>query len=98
MKRPSIITPDRILEKVSEYDIFRYYMPNSNWKLNVVTFSPFRNENNPSFMIGNKHGRLTFIDFADTSKRGSCFNFVKMLRIFFFHNYFPIAIILANNR
>ena len=79
MKRPSIITPDRILEKVSEYDIFRYYMPNSDWKPNVITFSPFRNENNPSFMIGNKHGRLTFIDFADTSKRGSCFNFVKML-------------------
>lgn len=79
IKRFSLITTDRILEKVSDYDIFRYYMPNSNWQINVVTFSPFRNENNPSFMIGNKHGRLTFIDFADTSKRGSCFDFVMML-------------------
>jgi DNA primase len=79
MKRPSIITPEKVLNKVSEYDVFRYYMPNTDWVPNVVTFSPFRNENNPSFMIGNKQGRLTFIDFADTSKRGSCFDFVRML-------------------
>jgi DNA primase len=79
MKRAKTIKTDSILEKVSEYDIFRYYMPHTDWKLNVVTFSPFREEKNPSFIIGNKHGRLTFIDFADTSKRGSCFDFVKML-------------------
>lgn len=79
MKRAKTIKTDSILEKVSEYDIFRYYMPHTDWKLNVVTFSPFREEKNPSFIIGNKHNRLTFIDFADTSKRGSCFDFVKML-------------------
>jgi len=73
------INTDSILQKVSEYDIFRYYMPHSDWKPNNVTFSPFRNEKTPSFMIGNKHGRLTFIDFGDTSKRGSCFDFVKMM-------------------
>lgn len=79
MRRARTIRTDDILEKVSEYDIFRYYMPHTDWKLNIVTFSPFRDEKNPSFIIGNKHGRLTFIDFADTSKRGSCFDFVKML-------------------
>jgi hypothetical protein len=79
MKRQGIITPEQVLRKVSEYDIFRYYMPHTNWHINVITFSPFRNENNPSFMIGDKNGRLTFIDFADTSKRGSCFDFVKMI-------------------
>ena len=79
MKRAMPIKTDSILEKVSEYDIFRYYMPHSDWKPNIVTFSPFRNEKNPSFMIGNKHGRLTFIDFGDTSKRGSCFDFVMMI-------------------
>jgi hypothetical protein len=73
------INTESILQKVSEYDIFRYYMPHSDWKPNNVTFSPFRNEKTPSFMIGNKHGRLTFIDFGDTSKRGSCFDFVRML-------------------
>lgn len=77
--KPSFLTPEKILEKITEYDIFKYYMPNTDWEPNVVTFSPFRNERNPSFVIGNKHGRLTFIDFADTSKRGSCFDFVRMV-------------------
>lgn len=77
--KPFFLTPEKILEKITEYDIFKYYMPNTDWEPNVVTFSPFRNERNPSFMIGNKQGRLTFIDFADTSKRGSCFDFVKIL-------------------
>lgn len=53
-------------------------MPHA-FELNEVTYSPFRDERNPSFMIGNRHGRLTFIDFGDTSKRGSCFDFVKAL-------------------
>jgi len=70
---------ESILEKISEYDIFMYYMPHKGWKLNIVTLSPFRNERNPSFIIGNKHGKLTYIDFADTSKRGDCFTFVQQL-------------------
>ena len=79
MKKQLPLRPERLLEKVSEYDIFRYYMPRSDWQVNVVTLSPFRNERSPSFIIGNKHGRLTFIDFGDTSKRGSCFDFVRMM-------------------
>jgi DNA primase len=54
-------------------------MPDKSWKLNRVTYSPYRNESNPSFIIGNKSGNLSFIDFADTSKRGDCFEFVKTL-------------------
>lgn len=79
MKKQLPLRPERLLEKISEYDIFRYYMPRSDWQINVVTLSPFRNERTPSFIIGDKHGRLTFIDFGDTSKRGSCFDFVRML-------------------
>jgi len=70
-----------ILTKVSEYDIFRYYMPNTDWVINKVTYSPFRNENNPSFVIGNKYGHLSFLDFSDTSKRGDCFTFVQTLHM-----------------
>ena len=70
---------EAILSRISEYDIFRFYMPHQDWKINRVTYSPFRHENNPSFMIGNKMGYLMFIDYADTSKRGDCFNFVQML-------------------
>ena len=73
------LTPQAVLQKISEYDIFRMYMPEKGWKINQATFSPFRHENNPSFMIGNRKGFLSFIDFADTSKRGDCFTFVKML-------------------
>jgi hypothetical protein len=73
------LSTDTILQRISEYDIFKYYMTDKSWKINKPALSPFRNENNPSFVIGNKHGRLSFIDFADTSKRGDCFDFVKML-------------------
>lgn len=77
------LTVENILKRISEYDIFRYYMSieakEKDWKLNKGTFSPFRDEDNPSFLIGNKNGYLSFIDFTDTSKRGDCFTFVKML-------------------
>ena len=78
-QRKIALTRQVILEKISEYDIFRFYMPDKDWQLNHVTLSPFRNERNPSFIIGNRHGVLSFIDFADTSKRGDCFEFVKQL-------------------
>lgn len=73
------LTPESVLEKISEYDIFRFYTSDKSWKINVVMLSPFRKENNPSFIIGNKNGSLFFTDFADTSLRGNCFTFVKVL-------------------
>ncbi len=73
------LTPDSILDKISEYDIYKMYMPHQNWKINVVTYSPFRNEKNPSFIIGYRGGALRFVDFGDSSKKGGCFNFVMML-------------------
>ena len=73
------LTKDAILARITEYDVFRWYMPNKSWRLNQVTYSPFRQENNPSFLIGNKFGNISFIDFADTSRRGDCFTFVKMM-------------------
>jgi len=78
-KRKTHLTVENILKLVTEYDIFRWYMPTKGWKLNTVTLSPFRRERNPSFLIGTKHGRISFIDFADTSFRGDCFDFVKLL-------------------
>lgn len=78
-KKRQELTVKAILDKISDYDIFRMYMPDKSWKLNQVTYSPFRKENNPSFLIGNRRGYITFIDFADTSLRGDCFTFVKLL-------------------
>ena len=74
-----LLTPEVVLQRISEYDIFRYYMPNNNWKINQIAHSPFRNDDNPSFLIGNKMGSLHFIDFSHNDYRGDCFQFVKML-------------------
>lgn len=87
-KKKEFLTPETILSKISEYDIFRYYMPNREWRLNQVTYSPFREERHPSFIIGNKKGYISFIDFADTDKRGNCFDFVKCL--FNIHNFYDV--------
>jgi DNA primase len=73
------LTPDSILNKISEYDVYKMYMPHQNWKINVVTYSPFRNERNPSFIIGYRGGTLRYHDFADSTRRGGCFDFVMML-------------------
>ncbi len=77
------LTTEAILQRISEYDIFRYYMPHNNWSLNQVCISPFLRgshyENTPSFIISNRSGNLSFIDFTDTNLRGDCFTFVKLL-------------------
>jgi hypothetical protein len=72
------LTPETIFQRLTPYDIFKFYMPHS-WSINHVTNSPFRKDDHPSFMIGNKGGTLFFIDFADTSVKGDCFSFVKTL-------------------
>ena len=73
------LNSESILDKISEFDIFKYYMPHSDWKLNTKTYSPFREEKTPSFIINQTQNGITFYDFGDSSKKGNCFNFVKML-------------------
>lgn len=70
-----------ILSKISSYDVFKFYMPNNDWQVNVVTHSPFRDERTPSFLIGTKGSvdSLSFIDFGDTKFKGDCFTFVMQL-------------------
>lgn len=77
-KKKTELTIDNVLKVISEYDVFKYYMPNP-WEVNDVCLSPFRDEKHPSFLISNRSGSLYYIDFADTSKRGDCFTFVKQL-------------------
>ena len=77
--KKATLNKQSILDKISEYDVFRYYMPDSNWHMNIKTHSPFREEKTPSFIISQGHHGLTFYDFGDTSKKGDCFAFVKML-------------------
>lgn len=79
-KTKETLTKEAILSRISEYDIFRRYIPHK-FELNKATYSVFRNETNPSMVVGSKRGTggLYFIDFADTSKKGNCFEFVKLL-------------------
>ena len=77
-KRVSL-SKEAIFSKITPYDIFRYYMPDTKWKLNVTTHSPFRQDKRPSFVIGNRDGTILFIDFADSTKKGDCFKFVQLL-------------------
>ena len=70
---------ESILNKISEYDIYKMYMPHQNWQVNSVTYSPFRDERTPSFLISYNNGQLRFIDFGDTSIKGNCFGFVERL-------------------
>ncbi len=73
------LSVETILSKITEYDIFKFYMPKTNWKINVATNSPFRKDDNPSFLISNRGGNIHFIDFADGDKKGNCFKFVQQL-------------------
>ena len=76
------LTAENILKLVSDYDIYRFFMPHHNLKINDVCISPFmRNgvtESNPSFLIGNKNGYLSFVDFG-LSLSGDVFAFIGAL-------------------
>jgi DNA primase len=75
----NIISKEEVLSKITEYDIYRMYYPNKGFKINTSIHSPFRNDRNPSFLVGNKKGKLCFIDFADDNYKGDCFDFVQKL-------------------
>lgn len=72
------LTQENILKRITEYDIFKYYMP-GEWRINQITNSPFREDRNPSFLISNRYGSLSYIDYGATEFRGDCVNFVKQL-------------------
>lgn len=72
------LTAENILKVLSEYDIFKFYMGSRKWTLNEACLSPLREEDNPSFLIGNRNGYLSWIDFG-RGEHGNCFTFVQAL-------------------
>jgi hypothetical protein len=77
-KKKSELTKENILKLITEYDIYRQYMSNK-WELNKVCHSPFRQDNEKSFIIGTKFGKITHKDFANSQIKGDCFKFVQQL-------------------
>lgn len=72
------LSTDLILSKVSDYQIFAYYIP--NLELNKSFNSPLRKDEIPSFGVfyANSLGKLIFNDFC-TKEKGDCFVFVSKL-------------------
>lgn len=73
------ITKDEILGKIHPLSVYEYYM-GERVQLNKLISSPFRRDNNPSFMISNRGGKYHHFDYADDNKKGSCVDFVMQMR------------------
>lgn len=68
-----------ILERITEYDIFRYYVGNS-FKMGTI-HSPFRSDKRPSFDIYPSNATVRKIMYKDhaTGESGSCFDLVMRM-------------------
>ena len=72
-----------IFNKISSLDIYGYYMPHP-FSLNKLTNNPFvSKDKNPSFMISNRYGNITFIDFGDIPNKVKYNNTEELLKIDF---------------
>jgi len=74
----SFLTKEDLLQKYTEYDIFKYYI--GDFDLGQTMKSPLRRDDNiPSFNVfySKRHNCLLFKDFA--GKRGDCVRFVQDL-------------------
>lgn len=77
-KKKIELTLKAILERVSEYDIYREFM-GEEFTLGKVCHSPMpgRRDNHPSFCIrATRGGQIMHVDYADSRFRGGCINFV----------------------
>lgn len=78
-KQKVFLTLENILNKISEYDIYRFYLGH-DFELGRAFRSPFHKDENPSFSVNiNKKGTLQHMDFADSEKNGNCIDFIKQL-------------------
>ncbi len=76
-KQYKSFSKEDILERITEYDIYRYYA-GVPFKVNVPFSSPLRSgDKEPSFLISNRHGFYHHVDFADSRYRGDAFAFVQ---------------------
>jgi hypothetical protein len=78
------LTLDELLKRVTEYDIYHYYLGNK-FKVNHVMSSPFHEDKHPSFgVFKSDTGALLWKD-QSTGKVGNVVTFVKEIEDFY-HN------------
>ena len=72
------LTKDHILDKISQYQLFSYYL-GCDFKSGVVMNSPLRQDDKPSFSIfTDRKGTLRFKDFGN-GDTGDSFTFIQTL-------------------
>ena len=67
---------DVILSKITEYDIFVYYIPEFK-KLGKKFRSSLREDNSPTVYITMYNGKLLYKDFGNPDHTFDCFNYVR---------------------
>lgn len=78
VKKPQNLTLDRILSRVTEYEIYSHYI--GQFKVGAIYNSPFRKDRNPSFGIyySKRANCLLFKDHGT----GECGNIVKFVSLY----------------
>lgn len=81
LSRKKELTKENVLSLVDELDILQAFYPaDRKLELNKAILSPFRKEDIPSFIVGNKYGVITYKDMGDSYFKGDIWNFVKQIR------------------
>ena len=76
-EQPELLSKEKILDKVTEYQIFAYYI--DDFKVGKKICSPMRDDKNPSWKVTNsRNNRLYYTDYS-SGEYGDCFSFVKGL-------------------
>lgn len=76
-KTKQYLTKKDVLDKVSDWDIYRLYIKDSKLTINKVISSPLRSDENPSFaLFVGESTEICFKDFNVTA--GDCIKFVQL--------------------
>jgi hypothetical protein len=76
-KREETVSKEYIFSKIDYYDVYRHYI--GDFVIGQARKSPFRKDNNPSFSVYMRDGKLGHRDHADDIYRGDCIDLVKQL-------------------
>lgn len=75
-KSEAILTKDELINKISEYQIFKYYCPPFQ-ELNKKFTSDLRKDNNPTVSIALINDRLRYKDFGYPDHSFDCFSYIS---------------------
>ena len=86
------LSEENLLKEVSEFDIFRYYIPDFE-AVNRKFCSPIRGESSPSCSIKEMSGKLFYKDFGD----GTSYTAINFVKARYGTSYFDALRIISND-